>query len=525
MFETEVVVIGGGATGAGALRDAAMRCFKTLLVERGDFGTGTSGRYHGLLHSGARYAVKDPASARECIRENVILRRIASATIEDTGGLSVTTPGDDPEYAAHFLVACRDAGIPVEEIPTFEAIEREPLLNPRISRAFAVPDASCEPWALIDANISAAREYGAEAWPYHRVTGFERQSGRITAVVVTNTRTGDEIRIACAFVINAAGVWAGQIGAMAGARIAMRAGKGSMIVINHRAVNTVINRCHLPGDGDILVPVGTVCIIGTTSITVPDPDDYDIEPEEIDAMLREGDKLVPGLSRMRSLRAYAGVRPLYSDDTSAQGRDVSRAHSILDHRTRDGLENMVSIVGGKLTIYRLMAEAGVDAMCRSLGVDRPGRTAEEPLPGSENRTYYSIAHRLQEIEHAGGNENALVCECEYVLRSRIERMAKEKGTHDLDDIRRELRLGMGPCQGGFCTYRAAGVLHDLRHLSPDQTNQALLRFLDERWRGIRPVLWGDDLRQIRLDEEIYLNLLGVDRLANSAEAAHPNPLS
>jgi glycerol-3-phosphate dehydrogenase len=537
MFQTEVLVIGGGATGAGVLRDAAMRGFKALLIERGDFGTGTSGRYHGLLHSGGRYVVKDPVSARECMRENVILRRIAAGTIEDTGGLFVSTPDDDLAYADRFVAGCRDAGIPVEEITTAEALRREPLLNPSIARAFAVPDASCEPWALIDANVRAAREYGGDAWPYHRVTGFDRQNGNISAVCVSNTRTGEEIRIGCDVVVNAAGAWAGQIGTMAGVPIDMTAGKGSMIVMNHRAVNTVINRCHLPGDGDILVPVGTVCIIGTTSIDVPDPDAYVVEPQEIDAMLAEGDKLVPGLSRMRSLRAYAGVRPLFTDHRSGRlppavsvpaasipaasthGRDVTRSHSILDHRSRDGLENMVSIVGGKLTTYRLMAEAGIDAVCHNLGVSRSCRTADESLPGSENGSYYSIKHRLAEIEERGGEEKALICECEYVLRSRLEEVAREKGTHDLDDIRRELRLGMGPCQGGFCTYRAAGVLHDLRHLPAEQTNAALLRFLEERWKGIMPVLWGDDLRQIRLDEEIYLNLLGVGRLAGDATAA------
>lgn len=519
-FQTDVLVIGGGATGAGTLRDAAMRGFKTLLLERGDFGTGTSGRYHGLLHSGARYAVKDPLSARECIQENDILHRIARASIEDTGGLFVSTPDDDPGYADRFATACRDAGIPAEEISVANALRCEPLLNPAISRAFTVPDASCEPWMLIDANIRAAHQYGGEAWPYHRVTGFERSpEGRITSVRATDMRTGTDIAIGCDFVINAAGAWAGQIGEMAGAPIHMTAGKGSMIVMNHRLVNTVINRCHMPGDGDILVPVGTVCIIGTTSIDVPDPDEYDIEPDEIEAMLHEGEKMIPALAGARSLRAYAGVRPLYSDKgrSSVQGRDVSRSHSILNHRDRDGLENMVSIVGGKLTTYRLMSEMGVDAMCRNLGVRPACRTAEEALPGSEGGRYFNIARRLADTEADGGDENALVCECEYVRRSQIEHVAAEKETHDLGDIRRELRLGMGPCQGGFCTYRAAGALHDLRHLPPDSTNSALLHFLEERWKGISPVLWGDDLRQIRLDEEIYINLLAADRLAGPPE--------
>ena len=518
MYQTDVVVIGGGATGAGALRDAAMRGFKTVLLERGDLGSGTSGRYHGLLHSGGRYAVKDPVSARDCIVENMVLRRIAAACIEDTGGLFVTTPADDPAYANRFVSACRAAGIPVEEISVGEMLKREPHLNPAITRVFAVPDASCEPWALIDGNVRSAREYGGEAWPYFRVTGFGQARGRITVVHAVDTRSGEERSIACDFVINAAGAWAGQIGALAGVPIAMTAGKGSMIVMNHRIVNTVINRCHLPGDGDILVPVGSVAIIGTTSTNVPDPDLYSVEPEEIDAMLHEGDMLVPGFAATRSLRAYAGVRPLYREEkaVSDEGRDVTGAHAVLDHKHRDGLENMVSIVGGKLTTYRMMAEHGIDVMCRNLGLNRPCRTADELLPGSESGVHYSIQHRLSAIETRGGNENALVCECEFVTRAQVEQMAHERPTHDLDDIRRELRLGMGPCQGGFCIYRAAGVLHDVNHLAPGETNEALRRFLEERWKGVKPVLWGDDLRQVHLDEEMYVNLLGVDRLDRPA---------
>lgn len=513
MHHSDVIVIGGGSTGAGVLRDAAMRGFKTILVERGDLGTGTSGRYHGLLHSGGRYAVRDPISARECSQENRILRRVASATIEDTGGFFVATPDDDPAYADRFPEACRQAGIPVQEISVAEARRREPLLNPAIQRVFEVPDAACEPWALIEANVRSAQEYGGAAWPYHRVIGFERAGDALGAVRLVDVRSGEEKTIACDYVINAAGAWAGQIGALAGVPIPMTPAKGTMVIMNHRLVNTVINRCHLPGDGDILVPVGTVCIIGTTSITVPDPDGYQIEPAEIDLMLAEGEKLVPGFARARSLRAYAGVRPLYKETgTDATGRAASRAYALLHHQSRDGLSNMVSIVGGKLTTYRAMAEAAVDAMGADLVVSRACRTAQEPLPGSENGQYDSIQHRLEFIEARGGDENALVCECEYVTRAAVEEVARERDTHDLGDIRRALRLGMGPCQGGFCTYRAAGVLHDLHHLPPATTNAALRRFLEERWKGIKPVLWGDDLRQVKLDEEMYLNLLGLDQI-------------
>src|SRR3954463_5789260 len=114
-LETDVLVIGGGATGAGVAWDAALRGFDVTLVDRADLAEGTSGRFHGLLHSGGRYVVKDRIAAEECVAENAILRRIIPDCIEDTGGLFVTTPDDDPAYADQFLQSSREIGLPAEE--------------------------------------------------------------------------------------------------------------------------------------------------------------------------------------------------------------------------------------------------------------------------------------------------------------------------------------------------------------------------------------------------------------------------
>src|SRR3954464_9860447 len=109
-LQTEVLVIGGGATGAGVAWDCALRGYDTVLVERKDLAEGTSGRFHGLLHSGGRYAVKDPNAAVGCIGGNVTLRRIPADCIEDTGGLFVPTPDDDPAYGDKFLEGCAKTG-------------------------------------------------------------------------------------------------------------------------------------------------------------------------------------------------------------------------------------------------------------------------------------------------------------------------------------------------------------------------------------------------------------------------------
>ena len=510
-LETEVLVIGGGSTGAGVVRDAAMRGFETVLVERKDLADGTTGRYHGLLHSGGRYAVKDPAAAEECVAENLILRRIASDCIEDTGGLFVSTPWDDPAFGDTFLAGCRATGVPVEEIVVEEALRREPRLDSGISRAFAVPDAALDPWKLVSGCARSAQEHGARILLYHRVVELERDGQRVSGALVHNELTGEDLRIHADIVVNAAGAWAGQIADLAGCRVNVLPGKGIMIAMNHRLVNTVVNRCKLPADGDILVPIRTVSVIGTTDTRAADPDDLEVTQSEIDEMLDEGEKLVPGFREARALRVWAGARPLFSAEEVADTRDVSRSHTLVDHSERDGVEGLVTITGGKATTFRLMAEVAVDAACAQLGVERRSRTQEESLPGSEDGRFYELGARLRAREPRPQSEQ-IICECELITRERLEQAMERRRTANLDDIRRTLRLGMGPCQGGFCIYRATGILHAVEQLDNRAANAALLAFLQERWKGVHPILYGDQIRQARLDDWIFQGLLGVQHL-------------
>jgi glycerol-3-phosphate dehydrogenase len=512
-LQTEVLVIGGGATGAGVAWDCALRGYDTVLVERRDLGEGTSGRFHGLLHSGGRYAVKDPNAAVECVEENAILRRIAADCIEDTGGLFVTTPDDDPAYGDEFLAGCARTGVPTEEIDVAEALRREPRLNPGIRRAFTVPDAGIDAWKTVWALAGAAASRGAKILPYHRVTDIVRDGDAIVGARMHDERSGEDVAIEARFVLNASGAWAGQLAGMAGIEgIEIIPGKGIMIAMNHRLVNTVINRCTMPADGDILVPIRTVSVIGTTDVRVREPDEPEVTQEEVEQMLDDGERLVPGFRQARALRVWAGVRPLYQDTrTSGSSRDVTRAHTMIDHHERDGVTGFLTITGGKLTTLRLMAKDIVDAMCAQLGHDRPCRTDEVVLPGSEDGAQYHLGERLASKE-AGLLDDQLVCECELIPRARLEETMRRRETTNLDDIRRSLRLGMGPCQGGFCIYRATGILHGVEQLDAVAANDSLRHFLQERWKGVWPILYGDQLRQARLDDWIFQGVLDVEHL-------------
>jgi glycerol-3-phosphate dehydrogenase len=332
---------------------------------------------------------------------------------------------------------------------------------------------------------------------------------------------------------------------MAGLAVQVIGGKGSILALNHRIVNTVVNRCKMPGDGDIIVPVHTVAVIGTTDTRVENPEDTSVQDWEVERLLDEGEKLIPGIREARLLRCWSGVRPLYQASHAGASRDATRAFTLLDHRARDGVSGFLTIIGGKWTTFRLMAEKTVDQACVQLGSNRPCLTAQTPVPGADHGNYW-MGHRLHEVEQEH-LQNDLVCECELVTRAMIENAAREHPTVTLDDLRRDVRLGMGPCQGGFCMFRAAAILHELAseprtsrrelaageeswnvasmqspafnskaHLGSavdyDHPNRLLNDFLQERWKGLVPILWGEQLKQERLDELTFLCLLNADHL-------------
>jgi glycerol-3-phosphate dehydrogenase len=387
-METDVVVIGGGATGSGVAWDLTLRGLNVTLVEMGDVATGTSCRYHGLLHTGSRYAASDPTSAWECYREHNIIKKVVPRAVDSTGGLFVLCPSDDEGFVGQFVEGCESAGIPAEEISTSEALRREPLVHPRIRAAYEVPDAACDPFALCNALRESAEAGGATFLTYHEVESFHTEDGgagdgRVNGVRVRDLRTGEETDLRCSAVVNAAGPWASHVAEKAGVEFQMVLSRGAMLAFNGRWTTAVVSRLRIPGDGDIFVPLGPLGVAGTTSVPTDEPSDTRIEDWERERILSETEAYLPGIRHGKVVRSWAGVRPLYDPGTasdSAEGthvdnRKATRTFDVLDHAETDGVEGFVSIVGGKLTTFRMMAEKTSDTVCAKLGVDKPSATA------------------------------------------------------------------------------------------------------------------------------------------------------
>ena len=529
--QADVVIIGGGATGAGIARDCARRGLKAILLERQDFATGATGRNHGLLHSGARYAVNDAESARECIAENRILKKVARHCIEPTGGLFITLPEDSFEWQSQFITACHSAGIDTELLTPEEALNIEPSVNPALVGCVRVPDGTVDPFRLTTANMLDAREHGAVLYTWHEVTGLIRHNDRVRGVRVFDHQHGETREIYAEVVVNAAGIWGAHIAEYADLRIRMLPAKGALLILGHRINQHVINRCRKPADADILVPGDTISLIGTTSSRV----DYDqidntrVTASEVDILLREGSKLAPRMAQTRILRAYSGVRPLVATDDDPSGRNVSRGIVLFDHAVRDGLEGFITITGGKLMTYRLMAEWATDAVCRKLGNTTACTTASAPLPGSREEpeatlrkvislppvlrgsAVYRHGERAADWLNDTRLNQSLVCECEAVTASEVRYAVESLAVTKLVDLRRRTRVGMGTCQGELCACRAAGLLQRFGVMSGMESCHELSRFLNERWKGIAPVAYGDALREAEFTRWVYQGLCGMEQ--------------
>jgi glycerol-3-phosphate dehydrogenase len=532
-----VLVIGGGSTGCGIARDLAMRGLDVTLVEKGNLTHGTTGRMHGLLHSGGRYAVSDQPSARECIEENRVLRRIASHCVEMTGGLFVQRPEDSDEYFEKKLEGCRECGIPAEVLSAEEAREMEPYLAKDIKRAIRVPDGAIDPFRLCVANAADAVEHGARIETHSEVTDVLVEDGEIVGVEVEHKsgtgpfvhgKPGTTEKMYADYVVNATGAWAGQIGEMAGVEVAVRPSKGVMTIMNVRQVDTVVNRCRPKGDADIVVPHETTCILGTTDEEVEDPEDYPEEQWEVDLMIDTLSELVPMLSEARTIRSFWGVRPLYEPPGTGtkDPTDITRDFFLLDHGERDDLPGMASIVGGKLTTYRMMGEQISNHVCEKLGVDAECRTAEEPLPGSEDfsilddymeefgvrspigrRSQQRLGSRTDEVLGEWEGPNPVVCDCEAVTRAEVRDAIPGSGS-DLNAIRIRTRASMGNCQGAMCCHRMANELFD--EYDELVVRKSLDDLYQERWKGERHALWGEQLSQAMLKHLLHATTMNRD---------------
>jgi glycerol-3-phosphate dehydrogenase len=370
MNPPQVIIIGAGSTGSALAHDLALRGLDVTVVERAGVASGTTGHNQAQLHSGARYAVVDPESARECILENHILRQIMPEALELNEGLFVAISELELGYSRQFLEACQDCGIPTRQVPPEQALRWEPLLNPRTLAAIQVPDGVFDPYRFCLSFLATAQSNGAKVHTYTEITGIDSKACRVQVV---DRRNGKGVSLTADAIVNAAGPWAGKVARLAGAEVEVEPSAGAMVTVDGRVCNQVLNLLALPADGDIIVPQRNTSILGTTSWTVSDPDNFSIPPDHLELIFSVAERMLPSIRNFAVRGVMAATRPLLKIQ-GASGRLAPRGFACFQHDT-----GFFSVVGGKTSTARLMAEKIGDQVAAYLTWDAPCYTSSTPL--------------------------------------------------------------------------------------------------------------------------------------------------
>ena len=506
----KIAVIGGGATGCGVARDLALRGYQVTLIEFSGLGSGTSSRFHGMLQSGARYVVSDTSYAAECYREREIIAQLVPEAVELIGGYYISLPNDPEDYPEKFIQCCKEAKIPSEEVPIEQILNKESELSKQLERAFYVPDAIINPWKLVNDLAEDIRAYGGVVLTNHQVVSIHQNNNAVSSIEVIHK--GIRKKIECDGIINAAGPWSGRIAKLIDEDVKLQLTKGSVIVFSHRLVSQAINRCRIPSSNDIMCPSGTVCLWGTTSEVVDDPNTTHVRPQEIQELLLGAEELFPNIKEYRSFRAWAGVRPIVMPKHVKEGVPLPRSHAIIDHQ-ENGIQNILTVCGGSLTTHRSMAEDVVNRIGNKFQVNEPCSSAHTKLI-KDNKKNWRPSSYFSGVEEQKKFQD-VICECESITKADIENLIKNEKITNFHDIRRRLRIGFGPCQGTFCTSRLAEIV--TKNNNDEDFGESIISFWSERLKGSMRTAYGDQAKQMLLSDYIYQENFGLQINEENAE--------
>lgn len=395
----DLLVIGGGITGAGIAREAALRGLSTALVDARDFGEGTSSRSSRLIHGGLRYLEQGRIHlVREALRERRILLRLAPHLVRPLPFILPIFQGDRvPRWKVALGLTLYDilaAGGNVRRHRTLgkrALLEAEPLIRERgLTGGAMYFDAQCDDARLVVATVRAAAAAGARVANYMRVTGLIPTVAGVRGAYVRDELSGESGEVRARLIVNATGPWADQLRRLEDpvARPLLRLTKGVHVVVPRSRVGNrqgVIFTSPLDGRVMFVLPWGEWTYIGTTDTDSAErPEAPSVDSSDVVYLLRSANALFPSarLGPADVVASWAGLRPLLAADPAAPASAVSREHRIV--RGRWG---MFTIVGGKLTTFRRMAAEMTDQLVKALGHKRHGKgrkaSETEPLPGGE----------------------------------------------------------------------------------------------------------------------------------------------
>jgi glycerol-3-phosphate dehydrogenase len=473
----DLLVIGGGIVGAGIARDAALRGLSVALVEQHDLASGTSSRPTRLIHGGLRYLeLFDFGLVRSDMRERETLLRIAPHLVFPLPFL-MPLYRRSPFYRLKLRVGMflydllsLDKSLPKRErLGRAATLAAEPNLDPDgLGGAWRFYDAQV-PFVerLVVENAVDAAAHGALILNHARATGYLRDGSSVVGASVQDQIGGPTLEVRARFTVNATGPWLDATLAplRPDARPLLRLTKGTHLVVPRATEQAHVLFAKSDGRLFFVLPWNGYTMVGTTDTDYQgDPAAAEASREDVEYLRTEASRAFPHAAFDRIHFTWAGVRALVREEGVAEGQ-VSRKHKLYDHRRRDGVDGVLSVIGGKITAYRSIAEEVTDLVVRRLGSGTRGSTSERPLPGAE-RAPAATGDAL--CPHAG------------TTKADIVHAVREEWAMTLADVLlRRTAIGLAACQGLDRLEEIADLVGGLLGWDPARRAAEVVAYRDE----------------------------------------------
>ena len=446
----DLLVIGGGIVGAGVARDASLRGLSVALVEQDDLASGTSSRPTRLIHGGLRYLeLFDFGLVRSDMRERETLLRIAPHLVFPLAFL-MPLYRRSPFYRMKLRVGMflydllsLDKSLPKRErLGRAETLAAEPRLDPDgLGGAWRFYDAQV-PFVerLVVENAVDAAAHGALILNHARATGYLRDGSRVVGASVEDRIGGAVLAVRARFTVIATGPWLDETLAplRPGGGPMLRRTKGTHLVVPPATEQAHVLFAKRDGRLFFVLPWNGYTMVGTTDTDYQgDPALAEASSQDVEYLRTEASRAFPHAAFDRIHFSWAGVRALVREEGVAEG-EVSRKHKLYDHRSRDGIDGVLSVIGGKITAYRAIAEEVTDAVVRRLGSTARCSTSTEPLPGAAGAG----------APGAGAPAAGALCPHAATTADDIRHAVHAEWAMTLGDVLlRRTAIGLAACQG------------------------------------------------------------------------------
>lgn len=347
----------------------ALRGLDIILFDKQKIGKGTTTQCAGMLHSGARYATKDLKTAKLCLQENMIIQKIIPHAVGNQKAYFVRYADDEPEYEKQFVKGCRKVGIPIKLISGSDAKLSEPMLGAKISHVFETPDKVIDTFTLVFSYLDDLKKRDnviiSENTEIKSAT-FDKDRWNIK----TNKKT-----YSFDFVINSSGDGLSQVSKIFGQNIKLSYIYGSMALFTGRLSSRIITRCAPNATGDVIAPAQKFTLIGSTWHERDKRSIVKINTNDEKEIRKTAEDMIPKVKDAKLLSSLTSVRTHLRDVSYLDSFGSKRDYLILEHQDNGKYINFMSILPGKMTLARFVAEQAGDIVCKRLNIKKKSKTA------------------------------------------------------------------------------------------------------------------------------------------------------